>query len=180
MALATLNFAVPPKVEGSRWVQASCMERRPCLMTIMSPRVGGLEHDRPAAAAAVVVDELADLAAGRLEREPDDAAGAAPAHLAHEGVVGVEHREAVAGHRLDDDGLDVGELLEGVDALHAEVVGGDVGDDGDVVAVVAEALAQDAAAGDLHDGEVDARVLQDHARRARAGGVGLDRPAARR
>ena len=41
-------------------------------------------------------------------------------------------------------------------------------DDGDVVAVVAEALAQDPAARDLEHREVDARVLQDHLRRLRA------------
>ena len=58
--------------------------------------------------------------------------------------------------------------------LHAQVVGRDVGDHGDVVAVVAEALAQDAAAGHLHHREVDARVLQDHPGRARPGRVGLD------
>ena len=86
----------------------------------------------------------------------------------------------VAGHRLDEDGLDVGELLDGVDAAQAEVVGLHVEDDGDVVALVAEALAQDAAAGDLEDREVDARVLQHHPRRARAGGVGPDHAAARR
>ena len=33
-----------------------------------------------------------------------------------------------------DDGLHLGQLVEGVDAVQAEVVGGDVGDDGDVVA----------------------------------------------
>ena len=77
-------------------------------------------------------------------------------------------------------GLDVGELLDGVDAAQAEVVGLHVEDDGDVVALVAEALAQDAAAGDLEDGEVDARVLQHHPRRPRAGGVGADHAAARR
>ena len=60
------------------------------------------------------------------------------------------------------DGLDVGELLEGVDAAQPEVVGLHVEDDGDVVALVAETLAQDAAAGDLEDREVDPRVLQHH------------------
>ena len=61
-----------------------------------------------------------------------------------------------ARHRLDDDALDVGQLAERVDAAEAQVVAGDVGHHGDVVAVVAQALAQDAAAGDLEDGGVDA------------------------
>ena len=54
------------------------------------------------------------------------------------------------------------------------MVGGDVEDDADVVALVAEAFAQQAAAGDLEDGEVDARVLQHHARALGAAGVPAD------
>ena len=38
---------------------------------------------------------------------------------AHQRVVGVQHREPVARHGLDDDLLDLGQLLEGVDAAHA-------------------------------------------------------------
>ena len=85
--------------------------------------LGRVEHDGLAAAAAVRVDHVAHLAAGLLHREPDDLARALAAHLAHQRVVGVEHGVAVARHRLDDDGLDVGELLDGVDAAQAEVVG---------------------------------------------------------
>ena len=85
------------------------------------------------------------------------------AHRPYQRVIGVEHREAVARDGLDHDGLHLGELLEGVDAAHAQVVGGHVEDDGDVVALVAEPLAEDAAAGHLEHGEVDPRVLQDHA-----------------
>ena len=57
------------------------------------------------------------------------------------------------------------------------MVGGDVGDDGDVVAVVAQALAQDAAARDLEHRGVHGRVLEDHLRRLRARHVAaLDQP----
>jgi hypothetical protein len=129
-------------------------------MTIMSPlSVGSRTTARPPR---------------RLHGEPHDPAGAAAAHLAHQPVVGVEDREAVAGDGLHDDGLDVGQLLEGVDAAHAEVVGRDVGHDCHVVAVIAQALAQDAAPGDLHHREVDARVLQHHPRGPGARRVGLD------
>ena len=176
----TFIRARPLKVAGSRWVQASCISRRPCWTTIISPRSVGLSTMRLAAAAAVGVDHVAHLAARLLHREPDDLARALAPHLAHQRVVGVEHGVAVARHRLDDDRLDVGELLDGVDAAQAEVVGLHVEDDGDVVALVAESLAQDAAAGDLEDGEVDARVLQHHPCRPRAGGVGADHAAARR
>ena len=157
---------------GSRWVHASCIDRRPCRMTIMSPRsVRSSTTARPPRRQWSSMKSRTALP-GLGQAEPDDRARAAAPHPAHERVVGVEHGEPVARHRLDDDGLDVGELLEGVDAAHAEVVGRDVGDDGDVVAVVAQALAQDAAAGHLHDREVDARVLQHHPGRARAGRVG--------
>ena len=75
--------------------------------------VGGLEDDRASTAAALLVDEVAHLAARRLQREPHHAAGAAPAHGADEVVVGVEHGEAVARHRLDDDGLDLRRAARG-------------------------------------------------------------------
>ena len=164
----TFILARPPNVAGSRWVQASCIARRPCRITIISPSSPRSRTHGAAAAAAVVVDHLHDLAAGLGHREPHDLAGAAPAHAADQLVVGVEHGEAVARHGLDDDLLDLGQLLEGVDAAHAEVVGRDVEHDGDVVALVAQALAQDAAAGHLEDREVDARVLQHHPGRLRA------------
>ena len=71
---------------------------------------------------------------------------------------------------LRDHALDLGELVEGVDALQAEVVGGDVGDHGDVVAGQPDALEQDAAAGGLGDGELDLGVGQ-HPAGARRPGV---------
>ena len=74
--------------------------------------------------------------------------------------------------------LDLGELVDGVDALQAEVVGGDVGDHRDVVAGQADALEQDAAAGGLGDRELDLRVREHPAGAARAGVVaGLDQLA---
>ena len=139
--------------------------------------LGRLEHERLAATTTVRVDHVALLRPGLGHREPDDLPGAAASHLAHQRVVGVEHGVAVAGDRLDEDGLDVGELLDGVDAPQAEVVGLHVEHDGHVVALVAEALAQDAAARHLEDREVHARVLQHHPGAARTGGVGADQQA---
>jgi hypothetical protein len=72
-----------------------------------------------------------------------------------------------------DDGLDAGHGREVVDAVLAEVVGADVGDDGGAAAVDGEAAAEDAAARDLEDGDVDAGVAQDDARGAGAGPVAL-------
>ena len=76
------------------------------------------------------------------------------AHREDPRVVAVEHRPAVLAGDPRDDGLDLGELVEGVDALQAEVVGGDVGDHRDVVAGQPDALEQDAAAGGLGDREL--------------------------
>ena len=86
--------------------------------------LAGLQDDRPATAPAVVVDRSRG---SRCQARPcvnqTILARAAPAHRADQRIVGVEHREAVARHSLDDDRLDVGELLDGVDATQAEVVG---------------------------------------------------------
>ena len=87
-----------------------------------------------------------------------------PAHLEHQRVVGVQHRRSVARHRLHDHLLHGRELFQRVDLPQPEVVTGHVQHDADVVALVAEALAEDAAAGDLEDRHVDPRVLQDHQR----------------
>ena len=64
-----------------------------------------------------------------------------------------------------DDRLHLGELVDGVDALEAEVVGGHVGHHRDVVAGDADALEQDAAAGGLGDGELDALEARARGRR---------------
>ena len=58
--------------------------------------------------------------------------------------------------------LDAGQLLQRLDVGQAEVVAlADVGDDGDVAAVEAEALAEDAAAGRLQHGGLDLGLMQD-------------------
>src|SRR4026208_501450 len=77
-----------------------------------------------------------------------------PAGRRHEGVarrggaervVRVQDRDPVARHGLDDDAFDLGELANRVDASESEMVAGHVQHDRDVVAVVAEARAQDRA-----------------------------------
>ena len=134
-----------------------------------SPSGAGLEAERRVAAARVAVDPVeAVLALLGRHAEQDDPPGAVAAHPVDVAVVGVEDRRPGARHGLDDDALDVRQLAERVDPAEAEVVAGDVGHDGDVVAVVAEALAQDPAARDLEDRGVDGRVLEDHLGRLRA------------
>ena len=82
-------------------------------------------------------------------------------------VVGVEHDRAAAQDLLGHQGLDVGQVVEVVDPVAAEMIGGDVGDHGDVGAVVAEAAADDAAAGRLQDRRLGRGVVQHHLGRPR-------------
>jgi hypothetical protein len=89
-------------------------------MTIISPRSLRSSTTARPPRRQYVVDHLAGLAARLGEREPDDLpAGALRRMLADQRVVGVEHGEAVARDGLDDDRLDLGQLLEGVDAAQA-------------------------------------------------------------
>ena len=133
-------------------------------------RLAALAQDDHLAVAALLQRDCAAAAGGlelqalvlRIGAEVDDRSRAVARHGGHQRVIGVEHGDPVAGHGLDDDALDLGQLADRVDAAEAEVVAGHVDHDGDVVAVVAEALAQDAAAGDLEHGEVDGRVLEHH------------------
>ena len=77
-------------------------------------------------------------------------------------VVGVEHG-AVA-RDLDDDALHLGELLERVDALDAEVIGGDVEHRADVARAIAHAGAEEAAArsiGRKEDVGGDVEIVED-------------------
>ena len=139
----------------------------------------GLEAERGTATARVAVDPVeAVLALLGGHAEQHDPPGAVAAHPVDVAVVGVEHGRPGARHGLHDHALDVGQLADRVDAAQTEVVAGHVGHDGDVVAVVAEALAQDPAARDLEDGGVDGRVLEDHQGRLRPRHVALlDQPA---
>src|SRR6185295_10067051 len=109
--------------------------------------------------AAPLLDEVAHLGARRLQREPDDIARTTAAHGTDQLVVSVQNREAITRNGFNDNGFDASELLEGVDPTHPEVIRSDVGHDCDVVAVIAQSLAQDASPSDLHDREVDAGVL---------------------
>src|SRR6478609_4735283 len=138
----TFIRARPPKVAGSRWVQASCISRRPCLTTIISPRSDGSRTSAlpPRRQWASIMSRTS---------EPGSSIEIHTTWPEHQRVVGVEHGVPVARDGLDEDRLDVGQLLDGVDAAQAEVVRLHVEDDGHVVALVAQALAQDAAACDL-------------------------------
>ena len=90
-----------------------------------------------------------------------------PRHLGDEGVVGVQDRRPAPWHRLHDHLFHCRQLAHGGDAAQAQVVAGHVEHHRYVVALVAEALAQDPAPRDLEDGGVDHRVLKDRGSGAR-------------
>ena len=86
-------------------------------------------------------------------------------------VVGIQHDAAAVADLLGDERLDVNQLGQVVDPVVAEVVSGDVGDDGDVGAVIAQAAPHDAAPGGLQHGRLDAGIVEHHLGRPRAGRV---------
>ena len=109
--------------------------------------------------------------------EESDLSGARIGHAGDHRVGGIEHGDT--GVRLDvlhDHALDDRQVLDRADVGETEVVAlADVGDDGDVAAVEAEALAQHAAARGFEHGRVDVRVHQDVARALRAAAIaGVD------
>ena len=173
-AFWTFMRARPSKVAGRRWVHTSGIDLRPWRSTIISPLrpFSSVTARRPRDAWNLMRSFSGSM------REVHDRAGGVARHGRDQRVVGVEHRGPVARHRLDDHLLHLGQLLEGVDAAQAEVVAGHVEDHRDVVAVVAEALAQDSAARHLEDREVDERVLEHGGGGARPGGIGLPDQAA--
>ena len=77
---------------------------------------------------------------------------------------------------------DLGQLVEGVDALHPQVVGGDIRDDTDVVRRNSHAPQQHSAASRLEDSDLEVRGRQDRPgsedeRPVRAGRPDRDRAA---
>jgi hypothetical protein len=85
-------------------------------------------------------------------------------------VLAVEDGPAARRGDLGDDRLDLGQLVQGVDPVQAEVVLGDVGDDGDVVAAHPHAFEEHPAPRGLEDADLDARRVE-HTPRACGSGV---------
>ncbi len=110
-----------------------------------------VEHRRRAAALAEDLAEGRVVRVGRAEPRPPDRA---PAHREHARVVGVQHHPALGTRDPRDGCLDLGELVDRVDAVEAEVVLGHVRDDRDVVVQHADPAEQDAAARRLEHRDV--------------------------
>ena len=162
IALATFMRAWPPKVAGTAPVGAIRVERRPWRTTISSPR-------RPSSSTMArpprrqVSTSSLPSSMEKYTSSPEQCRRI-PATSGSSAL----RPAASRGHGLDHHLLDRGQLLEGVDAAQAEVVGADVEDHPDVVALsYLEAFAQDPAPGHLEHGEVDPGVLQHHPGRAR-------------
>src|SRR5262249_34411132 len=112
----------------------------------------------------------------RIAAEEHHSAATQLGHLDDELVVGIQDRSAAARNCPNWYGLDAREIADFVDAVQPEVVAlADVGDDGDVAQVEAQAFAQDAAACGLEHRSVDARVSQHGARALGAAAIaGVD------
>ena len=80
----------------------------------------------------------------RIEREEPRPAGRVPSHREDPRVVGVEDVPTLRPRDARDDALHLGELVDGVDAVQAQVVLGHVRHDGDVVVPHADAAQQHA------------------------------------
>ncbi len=105
-------------------------------------------------------------------RQPVPAAGRNPpiAMAAREQrIVGVQHQRAVRVERPRHRQLHGGEVIEVVDAVLAEVVVADVGDDGDVRTRHRKPAPQDAATRRFEHGRVDVRSTQREPRAGRSG-----------
>jgi hypothetical protein len=128
---------------------------------------------------------LAHRGGARVGREDPRAGPDAGAHRPHPGVLAVEHDPSPRLGGLGDDRLDLGELVDRVDALEAEVVGGDVRDDGDVVVRDPHPAQEHPATCGLEDADLHARGVEHGARACRAGvvprldGLALDDHAVR-
>ena len=71
-------------------------------------------------------------------------------------IVGIQDRGAVGRHNVDDATLHLGQGLDGVDLVQAEMIAlADIGYHRHVAAVEAQAFAQDAAAGRFENGGLD-------------------------
>jgi hypothetical protein len=86
-----------------------------------------------------------------------------PALGTEQGIIGVQHQQSFVIEQVSDTELDVREAVEVINAVFAEVIGTDVGDDGHVRAICCETAAQDAAPGRLEDGCIHARVAEHEA-----------------
>ena len=100
----------------------------------------------------------------RVERAEPGPTRRDPAHRQHAWVVGVQDVPPVRPRDTRDRRLHLGELVDRLDAVEAEVVLGDVGHDRHVVVEHADPAEQDAAPRSLEDGDVG--LLGERPRRA--------------
>ncbi len=118
-----------------------------------------LEHERLAARADVLLHERVR----RIHRDVAKSFGfGVVRHLQHMRVVGIENRGILCD--LDRHALDLGQLFERIDALHAQVISRYVQACRHIAAPEPESAAQHSAARYLEHGCIHGRVAQDHLR----------------
>ena len=166
-ASALATTCAGPAAVGAR--QVGDGEQRPPLAAL---GLGQLAVDDLVAGAARRLVLREHRIARRQAEEPDHRrvrAHGRPVRQRRDGrIVRVEHDRPAVPDLLGDQRLDVNQLVEVVDAVVAEVIGGDVGDHGDVGLVVAQAPPDDAAARGLQHRRLDCRVVEHHLGRPRA------------
>ncbi len=99
------------------------------------------------------------------------------AHLIDEVVIGIEDGIAVRQHCFGNHTLHLGQLLDGVDAFEAQMVGSHVGDDAHIAMMETQPGTQHSATGAFEHREVDGRVLEHELSAGRACAVALHQHA---
>jgi len=95
-----------------------------------------LQNDSPSAAAAVIINGIADLAAWLGHADPHDPAGATSPHRPDQRIVSIEYGETITRHRLHNDRFDICKLLKGVDSAQPQMIRLHVEHYPDVVALI--------------------------------------------
>ena len=162
-ALATLYSASPPKVTGRSATRATRCGRRPA------------QQDQPAAlndrGTAAAVEGKLDVRVVGVQGERVPAALRLAAHAPGPRIVRIEDNPSRAFRDASHRALHLGQLVERVDPLQAQVIGRDVGHHRHVVCGVPDPAQQDPATGRLEHGQLEPRLGEDAAGTAVPGPV---------
>ncbi len=166
MAFSTWNATWPLRVSGSRSSGRRTSSRSPSARITWRSRTNTA---RPPAARWRTITGLFGV-----EGKESHGAGATGRHIGDQRIGGVEHGVARSGNRLDNAPFHLGQFLGRIDVGEAQVVAlADIRHDGHVAEVEAEPLAENAAAGSLENGHVDARIDQDAPGALRAAAIAV-------
>ena len=143
----------PATLTGSSSAGASRRARRPAPRSTRTPSI---EHGGTPAS----LDDPLDSVRARIHAESRDVRARQPAHRPRSVVIGVQDGPSAALRHAHDDALHLGQLVDGVDPLQAEVIGAEVRDHAHVVGGIADAAQQDSTASGLEHREIEAGLGQ--------------------